>query len=82
MGLSVLISLLAGTALAGVVGAMVAVPTAALVAVFLDEYIVQKDSIPSGALSSGASLSGLHATPEATAKDAGEGNTPARPASS
>ncbi|WP_327333410.1 AI-2E family transporter [Bryocella elongata] len=43
MGLSVLIALLAGAKLAGVVGAMVAVPTAALVAVLIDEYIVQKD---------------------------------------
>jgi predicted PurR-regulated permease PerM len=40
MGLSVLIALLAGTALAGVVGALVAVPTAALVAVLIDEYLV------------------------------------------
>jgi predicted PurR-regulated permease PerM len=43
MGLSVLISLIAGTELAGVVGALVAVPTAALVAVLTDEYMVQKD---------------------------------------
>jgi predicted PurR-regulated permease PerM len=43
LGLSVLIALLAGTALAGVVGALVAVPTAALISVLMDEYIVQKD---------------------------------------
>jgi predicted PurR-regulated permease PerM len=43
MGLSVLIALIAGTELAGVVGALVAVPTAALVAVLMDEYLVQKD---------------------------------------
>jgi predicted PurR-regulated permease PerM len=43
MGLSVLIALLAGSAVAGVVGALVAVPTAALVAVLMDEYMVQKD---------------------------------------
>jgi predicted PurR-regulated permease PerM len=43
-GLAVLIALLAGTALAGVVGALVAVPTAALVAVLIDEYVVQKDT--------------------------------------
>ena len=43
MGLSVLIALMVGTALAGITGALVAVPTAALVAVLLDEYIVQKD---------------------------------------
>ncbi|WP_348268468.1 AI-2E family transporter [Edaphobacter paludis] len=41
MGLTVLIALLCGTALAGVVGALVAVPTAALVSVLLDEYAVQ-----------------------------------------
>lgn len=44
MGLSVLIALLAGTELAGIVGALVAVPSAALVAVIMDEYLVQKDA--------------------------------------
>lgn len=44
MGLSVLIALISGTELAGVVGALVAVPTAALVAVLMEEYLVQKDS--------------------------------------
>jgi predicted PurR-regulated permease PerM len=44
MGLSVLIALIAGTALAGIVGALVSVPTAALVAVLMDEYLVQKDA--------------------------------------
>lgn len=44
MGVSVLIALLAGSDLAGVVGALVAVPTAALVAVLMDEYVVQKDA--------------------------------------
>jgi predicted PurR-regulated permease PerM len=43
MGLTVLISLLAGTELAGIVGMLVAVPTAALIAVLMDEYFVQKD---------------------------------------
>jgi predicted PurR-regulated permease PerM len=43
MGLTVLISLLFGTALAGIAGALVAVPTAALIAVLLEEYAVQKD---------------------------------------
>ncbi len=43
-GLAVLIALLAGSALAGVVGALVAVPTAALLAVFVDEYFVQPDA--------------------------------------
>jgi predicted PurR-regulated permease PerM len=42
MGLTVLIALLLGTALAGIVGALVAVPTAALIAVLLEEYAVQK----------------------------------------
>jgi predicted PurR-regulated permease PerM len=44
MGLTVLVSLLIGTALAGITGALVAVPTAALVAVLMDEYMVQKDA--------------------------------------
>jgi predicted PurR-regulated permease PerM len=43
MGLTILIALLIGTALAGIVGALVAVPTAALLAVLLEEYAVQKD---------------------------------------
>jgi predicted PurR-regulated permease PerM len=43
MGLTVLIALLCGTALAGVVGALVAVPTAALISVLLEEYAVQKE---------------------------------------
>ena len=43
LGLSVLIALIAGTELEGVVGALVAVPTAALISVLMDEYIVQKD---------------------------------------
>jgi len=44
MGLTILVSLLFGTALAGAVGALVAVPTAALLSVLLEEYAVQKDS--------------------------------------
>ena len=44
MGLTVLIALLMGTAVAGVVGALVSVPTAALVAVFVQEYLVQGDA--------------------------------------
>ncbi|MGH9596776.1 MAG: AI-2E family transporter [Edaphobacter sp.] len=43
MGLTILVSLLLGTALAGIVGALVSVPTAALIAVLLEEYAVQKD---------------------------------------
>lgn len=40
-GLTVLVALLVGTALAGVVGALVAVPTAALLVVLLEEYAVK-----------------------------------------
>ena len=47
MGLTVLVALLIGTALAGIVGALVAVPTAALIAVLLEEYAVQRDPEPS-----------------------------------
>jgi predicted PurR-regulated permease PerM len=44
-GLTILISLLVGTALAGIVGAMVAVPTAVLIAVVLNEYAVHEEGI-------------------------------------
>jgi predicted PurR-regulated permease PerM len=43
MGLTVLVALLLGTALAGIAGALVAVPTAAIITVLLEEYAVQKD---------------------------------------
>lgn len=43
MGLTVLVALLLGTALAGITGALVAVPTAAIITVLLEEYAVQKD---------------------------------------
>lgn len=43
MGLTVLIALIVGTELAGVVGALVAIPTAVLVAVLMNEYMVQND---------------------------------------
>lgn len=42
-GLAVLVALLFGASLAGIVGALVAVPTAVLVAVLMDEYLVQHD---------------------------------------
>ncbi len=42
-GLGILVALLFGFALAGVLGALVAVPTAVLVAELLDEYLVWKD---------------------------------------
>lgn len=40
--LAIFIALLLGSAIEGVVGAMVAIPTAVLVAVLLDEYLVKK----------------------------------------
>jgi predicted PurR-regulated permease PerM len=40
-GLAVLVALLLGASLAGVVGALVSVPTAVLVAELLDEYLVK-----------------------------------------
>ncbi len=43
MGLTVLVALLLGTALAGIIGALVAVPTAAIISVFLEEYAVQRN---------------------------------------
>lgn len=43
MGLTVLVALLIGTALAGIVGALVAVPTAALVTVIMNEYAVHRE---------------------------------------
>jgi predicted PurR-regulated permease PerM len=42
-GLAILVALLLGSAVAGVVGALVSVPTAVLVAVLLDEYLVRKE---------------------------------------
>jgi predicted PurR-regulated permease PerM len=41
-GLAILIALLLGSALGGIPGALVSVPTAALVAVLVDEYLVHK----------------------------------------
>jgi predicted PurR-regulated permease PerM len=48
IGLAVLVALLAGSELAGVVGALVAVPTAALIAVLMDEYVVQGEVTAEG----------------------------------
>ena len=45
-GLAILVALLIGGAFAGVAGALVSVPTAALVAVLIDEYLVVKDTGP------------------------------------
>jgi predicted PurR-regulated permease PerM len=44
-GLTILIALLIGSSLAGVIGAMVAVPTAVLVSVMLKEYAVHDEAI-------------------------------------
>ena len=44
-GLTILIALLIGSSLAGIIGAMVAVPTAVLVAVVLNEYAVHDEAI-------------------------------------
>lgn len=41
MGITVLVALLCGTAIAGIPGALVAVPTAAVIVVFANEYLVQ-----------------------------------------
>jgi predicted PurR-regulated permease PerM len=46
MGLTILVALLFGTSLAGIPGALVAVPTAALISIFLEEYAVKKDALP------------------------------------
>ena len=46
MGLTVLVALIVGTELAGVVGALVAIPTAALLAVLMEEYFVHKETVP------------------------------------
>jgi predicted PurR-regulated permease PerM len=43
-GLAILVALIAGSALEGVLGAMVSVPTAVLVAVLLDEFLVRRDA--------------------------------------
>ena len=46
MGITVLVALLCGTDVAGIAGALVAVPTAAMVVVFANEYLVQHDNDP------------------------------------
>lgn len=43
MGVTVLIALLVGTAISGIPGALVAVPSAAVVVVFANEYLVQHE---------------------------------------
>ena len=48
-GLTILIALLLGSSLAGIIGAMVAVPTAVLIAVLLEEYAVHDEDDHRGA---------------------------------
>jgi predicted PurR-regulated permease PerM len=45
-GLAIIVALLIGSELAGVVGALVSVPTAVLVAELIDEYIVSREPAP------------------------------------
>jgi predicted PurR-regulated permease PerM len=45
-GLAIIVALLLGAEWAGVVGALVAVPTAVLVAELVDEYLVSKELEP------------------------------------
>jgi predicted PurR-regulated permease PerM len=54
-GLSILVALLIGSELGGVLGAIVSVPTAVLVSVLIDEYLVQKDAEEKVAAPSGES---------------------------
>ena len=42
--LAVIIALAIGGSLAGILGALIAVPSAALAAVLIDEYVVKKNS--------------------------------------
>ncbi len=51
--LAVIIALSLGGSLAGVLGALVSVPTAALVAVFMDEYLVKRKSEAAAATATG-----------------------------
>ena len=43
--LAIFVALLLGAAFEGILGAMVAIPTAVLVSVLLDEYLVRKDAV-------------------------------------
>ena len=44
--LAVVVALLIGGELAGLLGGLVAVPSAALIAVFVDEYLLQRPATP------------------------------------
>jgi len=50
-GLAILVALLLGSAVAGVIGAMVSVPTAVLVTELIDEYLVNKNGTESASSS-------------------------------
>jgi predicted PurR-regulated permease PerM len=52
-GLATIVALLLGAELQGIVGALVSVPTAVLVAVLIDEYLVNKDPLPADECRSG-----------------------------
>lgn len=52
-GLAILVALLLGSALAGIVGAMVSVPTAVLVAELINEYLVKKPADTLGPIATG-----------------------------
>ena len=43
-GIAIIVALLLGSALEGIIGALVSVPTAVLVSVLIDEYLVNKDA--------------------------------------
>ncbi len=65
LGLTVIVALLVGSELAGIVGALVAIPTAALIAVIVDEYFIQKDAAEAAHAAAGAYNESLTTTPGA-----------------
>ncbi|MGH9579916.1 MAG: AI-2E family transporter, partial [Terriglobales bacterium] len=54
--LAVIIALILGGALAGILGALIAVPSAALAAVLIDEYLVKKEAAEAQAPEAAASI--------------------------
>jgi predicted PurR-regulated permease PerM len=76
LGLTVIVALLVGSDIAGIVGALVAIPTAALIAVLMDEYVVQTDAAEAAQAAaqaaSGAYTDSLAAASAATAAHAAE----------
>jgi len=67
LGLSVIVALLVGSDLAGVVGALVAIPTAALIAVIIDEYFVQQDAAEAAQATAQAAAAAYTESKEAAA---------------